>query len=142
LRPLREGDLEAVAAFDAPIFGKPRRRVLEIWHRRAPRYARILESQGEIHGYSLGREGSRCDHLGPLVAGDLDCAKALLHAALCAAGDRPLLIDAFLHDRGWLNLLAALGFREERSFTRMVRGSNRFPGRQSPQWAASGPELG
>lgn len=140
--PLAKAGLPAVAAYDAPIFGKPRAEVLEIWRRRAPHRAHLLLGPGGLRGYSLGREGSRHEHIGPLVADSMEAAKALLQASLRAAGDRPLVLDAFLHDRRWLDLLAALGFREERGFTRMFRGPNRFPGQPQRQWAASGPELG
>jgi hypothetical protein len=142
LRPARDADLAAIAAFDAPAFGKPRRFVLDLWRARAPSYAFVLEGAGGLRGYGLGREGTRCDHFGPIVARDFEAARALVLAALGAAGARPVLLDAFLHEPRWLELLAALGFREERGFTRMVRGPNRHPGEPRLQWAASGPELG
>src|SRR5262249_41396074 len=97
---------------------------------------------GTIRGFSLGRRGSRCEHVGPLVAEDVSVAKAILIEALKAAGERAVLVDASTGSTEWLQFLDALGFRVERGFTRMYRGPNRLPGRSELVWAIAGPEVG
>jgi hypothetical protein len=47
-----------------------------------------------------------------------------------------------LHSAEWLQWLAAIGFIEQRPFTRMYRGVNRFPGVPEKQFAILGPEFG
>jgi GNAT superfamily N-acetyltransferase len=142
VRPPSAGDLAAVAAFDAEAFGAPRPRLLEALFRRAPELASLREGPSGVLGYSLGRRGSACDHIGPLVARDLETAQCLVLRALARRSGRPALIDAFRGNGRWLAFLESLGFAQERGFTRMHRGPNRFPGRPELQWAAAGPELG
>lgn len=141
-RPMQEADLTAVVAHDAHVFGKPRRKILEAWHRQAPGYSFVVEGSRGLLGYCLGRHGSRYEHVGPLVAESCETAQALLLPALRAVGARAVLLDAHLHEGRWIKFLAELGFREQRGFLRMFLGPNRFPGNPERQWAASGPELG
>ncbi len=142
IRPLESVDLPRVIRFDGEIFGQPRGGVLQTWHARAPRYAFLRETSDGRRGVCLGRAGANFEHIGPVVATDLETAEALLRAALHQARGKPTLVDAFLHDDRWPSFLEALGFRKERELIRMFRGPNRFPGKPEMQWAASGPELG
>ncbi len=135
-------DLHEIIAFDARTFGQARPRVLEAWPRGASRYAMVARLDGNVIGYSLGRSGSRCDHVGPIVASDITLAAALLFKSLEAAGERPVLVDVFTQDAAWLKLLDQLGFAVERGFTRMHRGPNRFPGCADLYWTIAGPEVG
>jgi len=143
IRPVRPSALDQVAAFDAAAFGAPRPQVLRAWLERAPPYAFICqEAAGTIRGYCLGRDGSRAEQLGPLVAESVVVARALLAHVLVAARGRSLLVDVPRLDHEWLALLDQLGFAVERGFVRMVRGSNRSPGVPGKQWAIAGPEVG
>lgn len=120
-RPLADADLARIAGRDPAIFGGDRREVLEWARAAAPDYAWIHTPEGGPSGYCLGRHGRVFDQIGPVVAGDADEAAALVEAALRAAGDRAVAIDAFeAHPRfgAWLG---ANGFRIERPLFRMCR---------------------
>ena len=83
------------------------------------------------------------EHVGPLVAEDMELARRLLGRVLeTVESGRPVVIDAFRHTSAWIEHLEALGFREERPFIRMRRGAKTFDDDVARQWAASGPELG
>ena len=141
-RELRSCDLGRVVKMDREVFGGSRAPLLEACLERAPRHAHIVETSGALEGYSLGRDGSGHEHIGPLVATDHQAAQRLVVACLRKSGGRPLLIDAFLHEPRWLSFLESLGFRKQREFVRMVRGRRRLPDRPLLQWAATGPEFG
>jgi predicted N-acetyltransferase YhbS len=145
IAPIRPEDLAAIAAFDEGAFGAPREGVLAAWVRAAPGYAFVAREAGAVQGYVLGRPGTRAEHVGPLVAKDRGVAQALLAAALAAAAGKPIAIDVFTEDAGWLGVLEQLGFAPERSFTRMRCGPDRSagePGARRFQWATAGPEVG
>jgi ribosomal protein S18 acetylase RimI-like enzyme len=142
VRPLVDGDLPAVLALDREAFGRSREQLLEAWRGKAPQYARAFEESGRVRGFCLGRPGSRREHLGPLIAEDFGIARALLLSALRALEGRAVLLDVPQGSSSWLGLLDDLGFRTERPFIRMARGRDRFPGRQTLEWAIAGPEVG
>ncbi len=79
--------------------------------------------------------------VGPVVAEDRKTAEQLVTAALrnCTG---PVLMDVPHHDPKWLEWLGQKGFREQRPFIRMFRGSNHAPGRPEKQFAILGPEFG
>jgi hypothetical protein len=85
--------------------------------------------RGPIH-YCLGRLGRLFDQIGPVVAGDDDIAHALVSAALAAAGDRRVGVDAFdpstlreprAKGRPFAAALDGDGFLVERPLIRMCR---------------------
>jgi hypothetical protein len=98
VRPLTDADLAVVIEQDPETFGGVRGAVLEWAFHGAAHYAYVVRSHdtdsGPIH-YCLGRQGRLFDQIGPLVAGDEDIAHALMSAALGAAGDRAVAVDAF-----------------------------------------------
>ncbi len=143
LRAMREDDLDAVCALDRCAFDADRSAVLRTRLDRAPRFARVVETRDGIVGYSLGRDGRRGEHVGPIVAPDATSALQLLDAALEAARPRPIIVDAFADD-AWNAALRVRGFRVERPFIRMVRGARTTDSSRhtSAQWASGGPEMG
>jgi Acetyltransferase (GNAT) domain len=101
-----------------------------------------VDVQGRIKGYCFGRRGHNFEHLGPVIAHDLSTAQQLVSACLREQIGRPVLLDAALHNDEWVRWLGAIGFTSQRSFIRMFRGLNRFPGLPSNQFAILGPEFG
>jgi hypothetical protein len=75
------------------------------------------------------------------VAQDWESALALVRACLSRPRRRPLILDARV-DPAWLAALGALGFREQRPFTRMYLGTARPAARPSQEAAVFGPEFG
>jgi GNAT superfamily N-acetyltransferase len=148
VRQLTAGDLQAVAELDKEVFGGHRDRVLEWALHSAPPLGRIVESDGGLVHYSLGRRGRLFDQIGPVVAGDDGTAKALLSASLAGAVGRPVLVDAFDSHRTFTAWLRTCGFQVQRPLFRMCRPSSevtsapRVPNRPAlVEFAILGPEF-
>ena len=142
LRPLVAADLEALRAWDREAFGADRGPVIEWARRRAPEYAWGAYGDRGLEGYLLGRHGRRFEHLGPLVARDVETAETLVASCLASFPGRPFGLDALTDQPGWRAALERHGFQERRPFTRMYRTGERDPGRRDTAFAALGPEFG
>jgi GNAT superfamily N-acetyltransferase len=141
-RPVSKKDLQAIAAFDYDIFGADRQSLLQWMWQGAMQYAFIVGEANELRGYCLGREGQNFTHIGPVVAKNTIVAKNLIAAALRTSTGKPVILDAMHFDPEWVEWLTSIGFKEQRLFTRMYRGSNKFPGVPENQFAILGPEFG
>jgi [ribosomal protein S18]-alanine N-acetyltransferase len=129
----------AVLAWDQEVFGADRADMLR-WlagHGRGF----VAGSPDAPDGYAFLRPGHHSRHVGPVVAKDAATAETLVRAALAAAGDGPILIDAPAADPAWLARLSALGFVEKRRLTRMYKAPGGPLGQPARQWAILGPEF-
>ena len=142
VRPMTEADLPAVTALDARIFGVPRGDLLPRLRNMAPEYAWVAEGPDGLKGFSMGRHGAHWEYAGPVSATDEETAWALLQAFLSGLRGRGVIVDVPAEQAAWQIRLKALGFAEQRILTRMVKGSNRFPGRLESVFAIAGPEFG
>ena len=140
--PIQEDEWSQLAALDNLVFGAERSAILHWFWEAAKEYAFIVKESGNIIGYCLGRHGHWFDQIGPVVADDTHVAKQLVAVALNNCNGRPIIIDALLHDPEWINWLHEMGFGEQRKFTRMYKGVNRYPGIPNKQFAIAGPEYG
>ncbi|HEX7926683.1 MAG TPA: GNAT family N-acetyltransferase, partial [bacterium] len=122
VRPLREADLPAVFALDEPVFGARRETVLRAYWHAAPHLAHVVEQGGKVVAFAVGRRGHTHDHVGAIVAPERDMAADLVRAALAGHPGQRFLADAMVHDPLWLRWLKEAGFREQRPYTRMVKG--------------------
>lgn len=138
--PMTEDDFVNVLELDRAVFGADRRAVLESMIHGAPEYARVVRGPSGIEGYTFGRHGFRFEHIGPLVARDLQTARDLTLTCL-AQHAKPFILDASDWP-DWKQWLESIGFRVQRPFIRMYRGANPFPGRPDQQFAILGPEFG
>jgi GNAT superfamily N-acetyltransferase len=121
VRPLTGSDLKIVIEQDGEVFGGTREAVLDWAFRGMPQYGYVVRSDdGPIH-YCLGRRGRLFDQIGPVVAGHADLANALVNAALTAAGNRPVAVDAFDSETGFSAGLQSRGFVVQRPLIRMCR---------------------
>lgn len=141
VRPLAEGDWEAVIALDEAALGVRREALLRRQAARLPAAAWVAEGSGGLAGVLLGREGRTAAHLGPLVAGDPGVAAALLDAAL-ARVPGPVQIDVLDTQQALQTHLEGLGFTSRRAFTRMALGEGDPLGLRPTLYAVAGPELG
>lgn len=141
-RPLGKNDLSKISEEDKLVFGSDRAVLLHWFWEAAKEYAFITEGNGKVNGYCLGRHGHRFDQIGPVVADDTHIAKQLVAAALNNCIGRSIIIDVLLHDPEWISWLQEMGFGEQRKFTRMYKGGNRYPGIPNKQFAIAGPEFG
>jgi GNAT superfamily N-acetyltransferase len=124
VQPLTDADLAIVVEQDRETFGGTRGAVLDWAFRGATQYAYVIRSNDTDRGpinYCLGRQGRLFDQIGPVVAGADDVALALMSAALGAAGDRRVAVDAFDSRRAFAAALQAHGFVVQRPLVRMCR---------------------
>jgi GNAT superfamily N-acetyltransferase len=135
-------DHATIQAWDLDVFGASRQPVIEWLAAGAPRYAWVAEDAGGIGAWMLGRRGFAFDHLGPIIARDHPMAAALVAACVRASPGLPLILDAPSDAPEWLAWLEASGFRVQRPFIRMHRGSTSVIGRPHEQFAIVGPEFG
>lgn len=143
IRSLREEDLPAVLAFDRPCYGVDRGRLLDSIYRDCPQHAYLCDAGGgSLRGYALVRAGTQAWHLAPAVAAAPEAAEGLLRTVLNSLADQPVFWDLVAPNPWSAELAKRYGFTRQRSFTRMVRGANPFPGRPEWVYATSGPELG
>jgi hypothetical protein len=77
-----------------------------------------------------------------VVARDEETARALVSACVRARGNLPFLLDAPEHSAQWSRWLESAGFRKERPFMRMFRGTAPNSGMPERQFAIAGPEFG
>jgi ribosomal protein S18 acetylase RimI-like enzyme len=142
VRNIGDSDWARVLAWDRLVFGADRSAILRRLFGDAPEYAWLAESAGEVRGFLMGRHGFLAEHLGPLLALDELTARALATAGMGRLHGRPLMIDAPRHTLEWNGWLESRGFREERPFIRMYRGTNSHAGLPGLVFAIAGPELG
>lgn len=138
VRAMTAGDLPALAALDAAVFGAYRPFLLQSLFTRAPDLA-VVAADGA--GFALARPGRIATQIGPIVAADEGAAAALLETALSAATG-PVFLDA-LDDWALLRRhLEAWGFTIQRPYLRMgLRRGVPF-GDPARTFVITGPEFG
>ncbi len=142
VRPFAADDWSPVLEMDARAFGAARGALLERLAADAPEHAWVSEIDGRLQGYLFGRHGHVREHLGPLVADRVETARLLLRSCLAAHPERPWFLDAPDDQHAWRDSLSELGFRIQRPFLRMYRGSLTSPGQPASIYAITGPEFG
>ncbi len=141
-RPLTPADWPAIHAMDARAFGASRASLLKRLADEASEYAWVVEHDGRLDGYLLGRHGRLREQLGPLIAANAETAGRLLDACLAAHPERAVFLDAPDDQHSWNATLVERGFAIERPFLRMYRGQLVTPGEPSLVYAIAGPEFG
>ncbi|MDD5309236.1 MAG: GNAT family N-acetyltransferase [Deltaproteobacteria bacterium] len=131
---LDASDLPDIAALDAAAFGDDRMRLLSMIHARAA-CAFATREGGRISGYALAVRTNLGAHVGPLVARHTEAAADLLSACMLTLPGMPLTIGVPGPNRGWCDLLRAIGFEQRVSSLRMVRGAPAAEGRISSIYA-------
>ncbi|GAC1395953.1 MAG: GNAT family N-acetyltransferase [Chloroflexota bacterium] len=117
--PLRDANLPAMLALDAPLYGAGRRALLASYVATYPARSFIAWGPGgTAQGYLVAQAGT----LGPWVATSPDAADALLRAALALPfRDEPTVIVPAANERA-VALLTRHGFTPRRTLRHMVRG--------------------
>jgi GNAT superfamily N-acetyltransferase len=141
VRPMREGDLAAVFAYDAKPFGADRAFMLRHIHGRLSAVAHVAEGQGGIRGFVLGRDGRASTQIGPLLAEDAATAIALLRAALAGVTGSVCIDMSNVHEPV-IEAVTRAGFAPQFPFIRMIHGRNQPFDDPQRVVAIAGPELG
>ena len=134
--------LEEILRVDREVFGADRGDLLRSLDREAPEFTLMTSSPGHLTGYTLGRRGSRADHLGPWMARDEASARELLDEFLRRSGRETVFVDCLKENPCTRQLVRSRGFEFSRPLTRMYRGPNTHPGQPELLCAALGPEFG
>jgi GNAT superfamily N-acetyltransferase len=130
VRAIEPADLPAIFVRDREVFGADRSAVLSDLYRRAPDLAWM---GGDA--YCFGRPGYLFPQLGPVVASDLEAARAVIEHCLAVHEGQTFVLD--LPDRA-----DGIGFEVLRPFLRMSLGEVRPHGRPEQVFAITGPEFG
>jgi predicted N-acetyltransferase YhbS len=141
-RRVEPDDLPQIFELDREVFGADRQSMLVSNLKRAPEYAYVVKTSGKVLGFCFGRPGYDFNHIGPVIASNLEVAKQLLCAALSELVGKPTVIDVPDHTPEWTEYLASLGFVFLRPLIRMFRGANVYRGLPEKQFAILGPEFG
>jgi ribosomal protein S18 acetylase RimI-like enzyme len=142
VRTLGAGEWDEVVAFDAPVFGAERARVLRSLSRRNPDLCFVARGPAGVTGYLIAREGQNAVQLGPWVAREPATAEGLLRAFLQRVKGRRVFVDVPQPNAPARDLMEKLGFTVQRGFTRMHLGENRHPGIPAQVFGTSGAEKG
>ncbi len=135
-------DLERIIELDRQVFGADRGDLLRSLDQETPALTLAARVQSEFEGYSLGRRGSRADHLGPWVARDEARALKLIFEFLRRSRRETVFVDCMKSSPFACDLVRSMGFEFSRPLTRMYRGTNRHPGMPELVGAILGPEFG
>jgi GNAT superfamily N-acetyltransferase len=138
VRAMTAGDLAAVAAVDAEVFGAERAFLVQSLFARAAQLAFVAD---DGTGFVLARPGRIATQIGPIIAADEDAAAALLDAALDAVAG-PAFLDVL---DAWPRLrrnLQARGFSIQRPYLRMALHRAVPFGDPARTFVIAGPEFG
>jgi GNAT superfamily N-acetyltransferase len=130
-----------VLDWDLEVFGADRSPLLRWAQGQAPEYSWVVRDGAELLGYCFGRHGYNYEQVGPLVTDRIEVAWQLLQACLKQQSTKPFILDVPVHQQDWRKWLAESGFSDQRPFTRMSRGENRYPGHPANLYAMLGPEF-
>jgi GNAT superfamily N-acetyltransferase len=137
------GSIEQICAYDAPIFGADRSRVLKLLAIDSVDHPVVaLDSDGGIRGYIMVRRGANCHYIGPWVADDADIAQSLWRWALARIQHKPFFVDVSLANPDVDAIVPKGIFPVQRQLVCMVRGKNRYPGCPQRVYGIAGPEMG
>jgi GNAT superfamily N-acetyltransferase len=139
---LNERMLNAVLAYDGPVFGADRGAILRAWSEAWPEMAIVARSGELLCGYALARRGGNFQQIGPIVADSPAVAEALLRHMLAKLQGQQVIIDIVTANAWAAPLAAKYGLKQQRPFLRMACGPNTSPGKHSDIFAICCPELG
>ena len=135
-------DISDVVAFDEKVFGVNRGILLESLIRDFPGKSWMMRQEDRITGVALGRDGSKYNHVGPVLAANTADAKILIVEALKGLTNKPVVIDVLCDKEELVNWFHSIGFTQQRGFTGMYKNGNPFPGMMDNQFLICGPEFG
>ena len=141
VRLLEGRDSAQVVAFDTAIFGSSRDNLLHHLRDRSRDFACAAETNGQVRGFLLGRNGRAATHFGPIVAEDEHTAAALVEFAGRRVSS-PVMLDVPDQHDGFAQWLENHAFVRERPLMRMIRSSDHSFGDPRQMIAIAGPELG
>ncbi len=142
LLPVTKDSLADILALDRIAFGTDRSYLLENLLTHYPEKAYQVKTSGKTEGFILGRDGSRFNYIGPVIASSTEEARDLISKVLGSLNSQPIALDVTEDKTDLIRWLESIGFIKQRHFIRMYLKSNHWPGRKENQYLISGPEFG
>lgn len=139
LRPLGRNDAKALTALDARAAGMPRDAMIR--QLLAEGETVVLARSGEAIGFSVLRRFGRGHAIGPVIAPDLDSAKALIGYWCSRQAGRFLRVDVDAAS-GLPEWLESCGLERVGAATTMVRGAPLQRGFEQGGWALVNQAMG
>ncbi|RWL50374.1 MAG: GNAT family N-acetyltransferase [Mesorhizobium sp.] len=121
IRPVTDGDMAGILAYDRQCFPAPREAFLGEWLRQ-PRIALLRGAAAGIAGYGAARRCREGFKVGPLFADRTDLALALLADLAGRIGNEVLHIDVPASQVQFTAMLQAVGMMPGFATTRMYKG--------------------
>jgi creatinine amidohydrolase len=141
--PFTPKDLAEAAALDATAFGASREHVLTEMSTRNPELCFVARNERrQLTGFLIARHGARAVQVGPWIARDPRAAEQLFDACLSAAAGSTIFVDVPAPNTAGVVLMTTLGFKVQRTLTRMYLGENTAPGEPRLVYSISSPEKG
>ncbi len=142
LEPVQLTDIPEIVEYDSRIFGASRKQLIEFLIKNYPHKSWLLRRNREIEGFTLGRDGTRFNQIGPVMASSPEISKKLVVRALRDLKDKPVVIDVLDDKNEMITWLKSIGFDKKRHFIRMYQNENSYPGVPKNQYLICGPEFG
>lgn len=125
VRVMRQDDLTQVAELDARVFGGRRDYFLSMRFAAHPEHCKVLEINGEIHGYIMGSISGNSIRIGPWVIARSDAlAEQLLLDLAHDVTKQTLKISVLENNVKSLELLHKYAFKDVSFSTRMIYGKD------------------
>ncbi|MBI3829065.1 MAG: GNAT family N-acetyltransferase [Planctomycetes bacterium] len=140
--PLKEQDLDALVAYDTPLFGANRKEILAAWLKGWPELAVVARDAKKIYGYALARRGVNFHQLGPVCGDDPGICEALAMWQLERLAGQRVIIDLVTANDWAIPMATRCALRHQRPFIRMALGKNASPGKTKNVLAVCCPEIG
>ena len=140
--PVQPEDMPGIIALDKFVFGVDRSIMLHALFTQHSYKAWMTKRDGMITGFALGRNGSRYQHIGPVMAESAADAGALIGRALQDLVDKPVVADVLCDKTATINFLLSMGFEQQRTFVRMYKNDHIAFGNTGQYYLIVGPEFG
>lgn len=135
-------DFPRILKWDQKVFGGDRSYILKHQYSMWPEAAFVaVDAEGEIQGYTLGRQGGKALEFGPIMAYS-DAAAEHLYAASIRLETAPVYMDVGEHFPKFKDHRLAEGWKIERGFVRMVKGDLDGSRHIAHIYASAGPDFG
>ena len=139
---IQNEEIEKIVELDAMVFGANRKNLIEHLNSHNQPKGWMLKSNDDVTGFVLGRTGTRYQHIGPVSAPNISEAKILITSVLNQLRSQPVVVDVLGDKVELIQWLTSIGFSTQRTFIRMYRNENLFPGLVEKNYLICGPEFG
>ena len=144
VRPLREGDRDGLARFDATYFGADRGKLIARLAEEFPTTFLVAERAGAVRGFIVGNPSGDSCEIGPWVVkpGSGSTARDLYQSLVAAAGASELAFSGPARNAALREFVREAHFEEVFRSLRMWWGVDGFPGEPAGIWGVGGLEKG